>query len=84
MKCLFFLTLKGEVEGSSLGDVKQGNSESKSEGGGGRVEAIHHFRVPNDKLPQTFRLLNVQGLPQWANTSCVSIRDVIQVMTTAC
>lgn len=69
---------KGEVEGISLGDVKQGNSESKSEGGGGRVEAIHHFRVPNDKLPQTFRLLNVQGLPQLANTSCVSIRDVIQ------
>lgn len=84
MKCLFLLTLKGEVEGSSLGDVKQGNLQSKSDNGGGRVEAIRHFHVPNDKLPQTFQLLNVQGLPQWANTSCVSIRDVIQVMTTAC
>lgn len=84
MKCLFLLTLKDEVAGSSLGDANQGNLESKSDDGGGCVEAIRHFRVPNDKLPQTFRLLNVQGLPQWANTSCVSIRDVIQVMTPAC
>ncbi|KAG8634391.1 tyrosyl-DNA phosphodiesterase 1 isoform X2 [Manihot esculenta] len=41
-------------------------------------ESIRNFRVPNDKLPLTFRLLKVQGLPAWANTSCVSINDVIQ------
>ncbi|KAM5588614.1 tyrosyl-DNA phosphodiesterase 1 [Rosa sericea] len=57
---------KGEVEGKS------------DDGVGGRVEAIRYFRVPDDKLPQTFRLLNVQGLPPWANTSSVSIKDVIQ------
>ncbi|KAL6207085.1 hypothetical protein ACLB2K_024330 [Fragaria x ananassa] len=57
---------KGEGEGTSDG------------GGGGHVEAIRDFRVRDDKLPQTFRLLNVQGLPRWANTSCVSIKDVIQ------
>lgn len=42
-------------------------------------EAIRHFQVPKDKLPLTFRLLRVQALPQWANTSCVSIEDVIEV-----
>ncbi|KAI4295847.1 hypothetical protein L6164_035847 [Bauhinia variegata] len=41
-------------------------------------EAIRHFHVRNDELPLTFRLLHVQGLPPWANTSCVSIEDVIQ------
>ncbi|CAN6552831.1 unnamed protein product [Malus baccata var. baccata] len=61
-------SFKAEVEGSSSGADRDGGS----------VEAIRHFRVPNDKLPQTFRLLNVQGLPPWANTSCVSIRDLIQ------
>ncbi|KAM1123835.1 hypothetical protein ACFX19_005268 [Malus domestica] len=61
-------SFKAEVEGSSSGADRDGGS----------VEAIRHFLVPNDKLPQTFRLLNVQGLPPWANTSCVSIRDLIQ------
>ncbi|XP_028767822.1 tyrosyl-DNA phosphodiesterase 1 isoform X2 [Neltuma alba] len=42
------------------------------------AEAIRHFHVPNHELPSTFRLLSVKGLPQWANTSCVSINDVIQ------
>lgn len=44
------------------------------------AEAIRYFDVPNYELPSTFRLLSVKGLPQWANTSCVSINDVIQVM----
>lgn len=44
------------------------------------AEAIRHFHVPNYELPSTFQLLSVKGLPQWANTSCVSINDVIQVM----
>ncbi|XP_022720583.1 tyrosyl-DNA phosphodiesterase 1 isoform X2 [Durio zibethinus] len=42
------------------------------------VEAIRNFRVSNDKLSHTFRLLKVQGLPAWANTNSVSIGDVIQ------
>lgn len=45
-------------------------------------KAIGHFHVPNDMLPWTFRLLQVKELPAWANTSCVSIRDVIQVTAT--
>ncbi|XP_042517579.1 tyrosyl-DNA phosphodiesterase 1 isoform X3 [Macadamia integrifolia] len=42
------------------------------------AEPIRHFSVHKDRLPLTFRLLQVQGLPPWANTSSVSIRDVIQ------
>ncbi|KAM7506215.1 hypothetical protein LguiB_005119 [Lonicera macranthoides] len=41
-------------------------------------EAIRQFNPPNDKLPLTFRLMRVQGLPGWANTNAVTIRDVIQ------
>ncbi|KAF4398052.1 hypothetical protein G4B88_019773 [Cannabis sativa] len=41
-------------------------------------EAIRQFHVSVDNLPLTFRHLSVQGSPQWANTSCASIRDVIQ------
>ncbi|XP_061354447.1 tyrosyl-DNA phosphodiesterase 1 isoform X2 [Gastrolobium bilobum] len=43
-----------------------------------KLEAIRDFHVPNDKIPSTFRLLRVNGLPPWANTSCVSIGDVIK------
>ncbi|XP_058736831.1 tyrosyl-DNA phosphodiesterase 1-like [Vicia villosa] len=41
-------------------------------------EAIRDFHVVEDQIPCTFRLLRVQRLPAWANTSCVSISDVIQ------
>ncbi|XP_052182395.1 tyrosyl-DNA phosphodiesterase 1 isoform X2 [Diospyros lotus] len=41
-------------------------------------EAIRQFNVPKEKLPLTFQLLRVQGLPAWANTSSVSIADVIK------
>lgn len=42
-------------------------------------EAILGFRNGKEKLPLTFRLMKVQGLPAWANTSAVSIGDVIEV-----
>ncbi|TYJ12942.1 hypothetical protein E1A91_A10G016300v1 [Gossypium mustelinum] len=51
---------------------KNSNQEQNS------VEAIRGFCVSNDKLPHTFRLLKVQGLPTWANTNSVSIGDVIE------
>ncbi|GAB4826670.1 hypothetical protein Ancab_033566 [Ancistrocladus abbreviatus] len=41
-------------------------------------EAISDFNVSNEELPLTFRLMRVQGLPAWANTTCVSIGDVVQ------
>ncbi|KAF4365126.1 tyrosyl-DNA phosphodiesterase 1 isoform X1 [Cannabis sativa] len=63
---------KSKVEGSNK---VTGSSLSKRDC---NEEAIRQFHVSVDNLPLTFRLLSVQGLPQWANTSCVSIRDVIQ------
>lgn len=46
---------------------------------GSSLEGIRQFKVSNDKIPLSFRLLRVQGLPSWANTNAVSITDVIQV-----
>lgn len=43
------------------------------------MEAIRSFCPDSEKLPSTFRLLSVDGLPDWANTSCVSINDVVEV-----
>lgn len=67
---------KSSLGGSNLVTENSGNSLSKRDS---VDEALRHFQFPEDKLPLTFRLLRVQGLPQWANTSCVSIRDVIEV-----
>lgn len=54
------------------------DSQSQANRGQSDVEAIRNFHVPEELLPYTFRLLRVQGLPAWANTSCVSIEDVIK------
>ncbi|PWA63245.1 tyrosyl-DNA phosphodiesterase [Artemisia annua] len=42
------------------------------------VEAIRYFKPPKDKMSSTFRLMRVKGLQPWANTSSVSVGDVIQ------
>ncbi|KAE9606436.1 putative phosphodiesterase I [Lupinus albus] len=42
------------------------------------TQPIRHFHLPNHIIPSTFRLLSVQGLPLEANTSSLSIPDVIQ------
>ncbi|XP_015574204.1 tyrosyl-DNA phosphodiesterase 1 isoform X1 [Ricinus communis] len=52
--------------------------EGECNGAKNSEEAIGKFNVNDDKLPLTFRLMKVKGLPAWANTSCVSITDVIQ------
>ncbi|XP_065879228.1 tyrosyl-DNA phosphodiesterase 1 [Euphorbia lathyris] len=57
---------------------KSSKVEVECSGSGNSEEAIRKFRVPDGKLPFTFRLMKVQGLPAWANTSCVSINDVIK------
>ncbi|EXB31386.1 Tyrosyl-DNA phosphodiesterase 1 [Morus notabilis] len=69
------LEKNSRVEGSNSMAENSRNSLSKKDSS---EEAIRHFHVSPDKLALTFRLLRVQGLPQWANTSCVSIEDVIQ------
>ncbi|CAI0468154.1 unnamed protein product [Linum tenue] len=60
------------------GEAQSYNIELRSCENGNSEEAIRDFRVHEDKLPLTFRLLRVKGLPPWANTSSVSIGDVIQ------
>ena len=70
------------VEEKSLVTVKSGYSRASTlsiPSAHKDAEAIRHFSVPYDKSPLTFRLLRVKDLPAWANTSSVSIRDVIQV-----
>ena len=64
-------------QGSGVEVENSGKYDSKGES---KEEAICDFRVSNDKLPWTFRLLRVRELPAWSNTSCVSIGDVIQVL----
>ncbi|XP_073108399.1 tyrosyl-DNA phosphodiesterase 1 isoform X2 [Elaeis guineensis] len=44
----------------------------------GNTEASRHFSVPKDRLSLIFRLMRVQGIPAWANSCSVAIRDVIQ------
>ncbi|KQK15923.1 tyrosyl-DNA phosphodiesterase 1 [Brachypodium distachyon] len=41
-------------------------------------ERMHSAGSLKDVLPLTFRLMRVQGLPSWTNTSAVTIQDVIQ------
>lgn len=62
--------------GSPLENPQSGFLQSKDDNS---VEAIRNFHIPDDRLPMTFRLLSVKGLPPWANTSCVRITDIIQV-----
>ncbi|KAG0545190.1 hypothetical protein BDA96_02G340400 [Sorghum bicolor] len=54
-------------------------SSHDSAGSSGRNNERKHSIGPlKDMLPLTFRLMRVQGLPSWTNTSSVSIQDVIQ------
>ncbi|ESQ41487.1 hypothetical protein EUTSA_v10012972mg [Eutrema salsugineum] len=68
----------GENQKGSPERVAKKARKAEAQGNDDEVEAIRRFVPPNDKLPSTFRLLSVNGLPDWANTSCVSINDVIE------
>ncbi|XP_031129904.1 tyrosyl-DNA phosphodiesterase 1 [Ipomoea triloba] len=76
-------TSKGQAHGwkktrQVLGEASLVSSKNDGQETESSEEAIRHFVVPKDKLPQTFRLLRVRELPAWANTNAVSIHDVIQ------
>ncbi|KAJ6706884.1 TYROSYL-DNA PHOSPHODIESTERASE 1 [Salix viminalis] len=60
------------ISSSSKVEMKKGGSPRNFE------EAIRDFVVSEDELGLTFRPLRVKELPAWANTSCVSINDVIK------
>ncbi|CAG7879349.1 unnamed protein product [Brassica rapa] len=61
---------------SERGSYETAAKKARKEGDD--VEAIRSFCPDSEKLPSTFRLLSVDGLPDWANTSCVSINDVVE------
>ncbi|KAI3986615.1 hypothetical protein MKX01_014153 [Papaver californicum] len=63
------------VTGSSSYPMNQGQTSFDSHDSCG---TIPQFDVAKDKLPLGFRLLRVKELPSWANSSSVSIQDVIQ------
>ncbi|CAH8361147.1 unnamed protein product [Eruca vesicaria subsp. sativa] len=60
------------------GESERAAKKARKEGDDDDVEAIRRFCPDNEKLPSTFRLLSVDGLPDWANTSCVNINDVVE------
>ncbi|XP_078157113.1 tyrosyl-DNA phosphodiesterase-like protein isoform X4 [Carex rostrata] len=59
-------------------DLQQAEDDSILEGSFEKKEALHNFRVSEEKISDTFRLMRVQGLPSWSNSNSVTIRDVIQ------
>ncbi|KAL0784651.1 hypothetical protein Bca101_000896 [Brassica carinata] len=64
---------------SERGSHERAAKKARKEGDGSDdVEAIRRFCPASEKLYSTFRLLRVDGLPDWANTSCVSINDVVE------
>ncbi|XP_021766943.1 tyrosyl-DNA phosphodiesterase 1-like isoform X1 [Chenopodium quinoa] len=65
--------VKENIDNVSVESNRQNHSVSRN-----TEEALRDFHVSNDSLPSTFRLMKVQGLPEWANTSCVSIDNVIE------
>ncbi|KAH8512075.1 hypothetical protein H0E87_009321 [Populus deltoides] len=72
----------GESKRKKIREGISSSSKVEMESGGPprncEEEAIRDFGVSEDELALTFRLLRVKELPAWANTSCVSINDVIK------
>ena len=66
------------VPGMACGQVLSSlDSAGSSEKNKKRTQSVGPLK---DVLPLTFRLMRVQGLPSWTNTSAVTIQDVIQVL----
>ncbi|XP_051215605.1 tyrosyl-DNA phosphodiesterase 1 isoform X7 [Lolium perenne] len=68
-------------EGTSVPGMACGQALSSldSAGSSERNNKRTHSAGPlKDVLPLTFRLMRVQGLPSWTNSSAVTIQDVIQ------
>ncbi|KAJ0983320.1 hypothetical protein J5N97_011575 [Dioscorea zingiberensis] len=65
------------INGSSIKSDSQAELASSLNSCDG-LEAIRRFHVSEDRESLIFRLMHVQGLPAWANTSSVTIKDVIQ------
>ncbi|XP_062189182.1 tyrosyl-DNA phosphodiesterase 1 isoform X2 [Phragmites australis] len=65
-------TVSDMASGQTLSPLDSAGSSKRSN------ERIHSVGPLKDVLSLTFRLMRVQGLPSWANTSSVTVQDVIQ------
>ncbi|CAO1941798.1 unnamed protein product [Urochloa humidicola] len=65
-------TVSGMTSGQKITQLDSAGSSGKN------TEKMHSVGPLKDMLPLTFRLMRVQGLPSWTNTSSVTIQDVIQ------
>ncbi|RCV36125.1 hypothetical protein SETIT_7G294600v2 [Setaria italica] len=65
-------TVSGMTSGQKISPPDSAGSSGKHN------ERMHSVDPLKDMLSLTFRLMRVQGLPSWTNTSSVTIQDVIQ------
>ncbi|PAN14246.1 hypothetical protein PAHAL_2G394200 [Panicum hallii] len=68
-------------ESTTVSDMASGQTSSLLDSAGSSKrsnERMHSVGPPNDVPSLTFRLMRVQGLPSWANSSSVTVQDVIQ------
>ncbi|OEL28790.1 Tyrosyl-DNA phosphodiesterase 1 [Dichanthelium oligosanthes] len=73
-------------ESTIVSDMASGQTSSLLDKAGSSKrsnERMHPVSPSNDVPSLTFRLMHVQGLPSWANSSSVTIQDVIQKMNPA-
>ena len=70
-------------ESTNVSDMASGQTSSLLDSSGSSKrsnERMHSVGPSNDVPSLTFRLMRVQGLPSWANSSSVTVQDVIQVL----
>jgi len=70
-------------ESTNVSDMASGQTSSllDSSGSSKRSNKRMHSVGPSNDVPSlTFHLMRVQGLPSWANSSSVTVQDVIQVL----
>jgi len=69
-------------ESTNVSDMASGQTSSLLDSAGSSKrsnERMHSVDPSNDVPSLTFHLMRVQGLPSWANSSSVTVQDVIQV-----
>ncbi|XP_039796383.1 tyrosyl-DNA phosphodiesterase 1-like isoform X2 [Panicum virgatum] len=68
-------------ESTNVSDMASGQTSSLLDSAGSSKrsnERMHSVDPSNDVPSLTFHLMHVQGLPSWANSSSVTVQDVIQ------
>lgn len=68
------ITVSGMTSGQKISSLDSAGSSERNS------ERTHSVGPLKDMASLSFRLMRVQGLPSWTNTSSVAIQDVIQVL----